>query len=226
MSAPMISRCDSGCCCFAVGITENLHSNIKAKTQIICFFLTATRNTIPSPCLSSHHEESVGLEKRKAHLKLITSFSCPLCIVNNPVKRIDNFFMHSRIFILFCCHSFYLSPFIYLVDLEIDFLNEWETSPPEDLCFTSPPLIDCTFVFPFPAFFHATIKLSDSSWHRYLHFESKLNFKNYLLSFHKGSLMNLDYSFRHWPFKSVVLSLYFHSWCVLLVFATCSSSSE
>lgn len=95
------------------------------------------------------------LEERKADLKLITSLSCPLSIVNNPAKRIDKFFMHLRIFLLLCCQSLYPSPFIYLAGLVTDLFNEWETSPPEDLCFTSPPLIDCGFVFPFPAFSHA-----------------------------------------------------------------------
>lgn len=154
MTAPMISRCDSGCCCLGVRITENLHFNIKTNTVVTCFVLTATSNTLSWHCLSSSHQGSLSLEERKADLKLIASFSCPLCTVNNSAKRIGKFFMHLRIFLLLCCHSLYSSPFIYLAGLETDF-NKWETSPSKNLCFTSQPLINCGFVFPFPAFSHA-----------------------------------------------------------------------
>lgn len=61
--------------------------------------------------------------------------------------------------------------------------------------------------------------LFDSSWLRYLHFESKLNFKKCLLVFSDDSLINLDCSFQHCPFRSVVLSLSFYPRCVILGFA-------
>lgn len=220
MTAPMTSSCNSGSCFFGVGVTEDLYCSIKTKTLRICFFLTATRYALGwSSCLSSIHQGSLSPERRsrKSALELLTSLGgVHLVLLNSPAKRLDKFFP------LFCCHSLYLSPFIYLASLETAFFNGGKTSPLDDLCFTSPPSIACGFVFLFPALAHpscCTIHLSDSSWLGYLHFESKLSFTKCLLAFSDDSLIDLGCIFHHCPFKSVVLSFSLYPWCVLLVFA-------
>lgn len=225
MATSTTSRCNSGNCFFSVGVTEVLDFNIKIKTLIICFFSLHPEMLLAELAVCFPFTRGPWVLRGILGKLAWNSWPFPhahLVLVMSPDKTLDNFFMHWRVFLLFCCHSLYLTPYIFLASLETDFFNEGKTLLLEDLCFISPSIAHgCVVVFPAPPPPCFSVDSSDNSWFRYLQSESKLNFRKCLLAFIDDSLIDLGFSFHHCPFKSVVLCLSFYSWIVFLVFANC-----